>query len=109
MCTPVFADPCQYQKYMPKHFQEWESYPQSLGHNFSVVDITETWLNDQNVMNYGLTGYQHVHQCRFNQRGGDVSLYVMDGIRFDKRRDLGINSNVMESVFIEIAKESLGG
>ena len=93
---------------IPKHFDEWELYLQSLGHHFSIVGVTETWLNDQNVTNYDLSGYQHVYKCRSDQRGGGVSLFVIDRISFHERRDLDINSNVMESVFVEIGKESLG-
>lgn len=47
-----------------KHLDEWKCYLQSLKIEFSVIGVTETWLNESNVDVHNFEGYRHI----FNQR-----------------------------------------
>lgn len=89
---------------IPKHFDEWEYYLETLQFKFNIIGISETWLREENVESYNMKGYQHVYQYRSNRKGGGVSLFVSNFFNFNKRSDLCVNQPYMESVFIEIPK-----
>ena len=62
---------------------------------FSIIGITETWLNEQNSNCYGLTNYRSVNAFRHVKRGGGVSIYVRDGINFVVRDDLNLFNDLI--------------
>ena len=49
---------------------------ENLEHRFSMIGLTETWLNPSNIDAYGIDGYNHVGITRNNQHGGGVSLFI---------------------------------
>ena len=49
-----------------------------------------------------LPGYNALHQIRKNRRGGGISIFVHELLPFKKREDLGVNSEAVESLSIEI-------
>ena len=92
-------------KSLPKHFDELQQYLHMLAYDFSLIGISETWLNENNVDLYDLNGYVTIKDCRKERRGGGVSLYIRDEISFATRNDLGYFDSEMESIFIEIDKD----
>ena len=76
-----------------------------LEYDFSLIGISETWLNENNVDLYDLNGYVKIKGCRKERRGGGVSLYIRDEISFATRNDLGYFDSEMESIFMEIDKD----
>ena len=84
-------------------YDDFQAYLNSLHHNFSVIGLTETWLNKENNNNYPLPNYFYVGKIRENKTGGGVGLYVNEAYPFKERNDLNINiEDVMESQFIEL-------
>ena len=67
-------------KSLPKHFDELQQYLDVLKYDFSVIGISETWLNEYNTDLYELSGYVTIKCCRKERRGGGVSLYIRDEI-----------------------------
>ena len=92
-------------KSLPKHFDELQQYLHMLEYDFSLIGISETWLNENNVDLYDLNGYVTIKGCRKERRGGGVSLYIRDEISFATRNNLGYFDSEMESIFIEIDKD----
>ena len=92
-------------KSLPKHFDELQQYLNMLEYDFSVIGISETWLNENNADLYDLNGYVTIKGYRKQKRGGGVSLYIRDEISFATRNDLGFFDSEMESIFIEIDKD----
>ena len=45
---------------------------------FSVIGLSETWLNPYNVSSCGITEYNHVFRTRYTGGGGAVSLFVSE-------------------------------
>ena len=45
-------------------------YLYNLKHNFSVIGISETWLQDANYNLYSMDGYKMVEKHREHKRGG---------------------------------------
>ena len=88
-------------KSLPKHYDELESYINSLNFTFSFIALTENWLDESKQDLYDLQGYSCLHKFRKGKRGGGVSLYIENGIGFTNRSDLEYFDSEMESLFIE--------
>ena len=76
----------------------------TLNIKFSVVGITETWLQDSSL-GINIDGYNFVYKNRSAKSGGGVGLYVSDNLDFRIRTDIyAFEDEVMESLFIEIIR-----
>ena len=92
-------------KSLPKHIDEFELYLNYLDMKYSFIGLTETWL-DKDKEFYHLQGYSCINRYRDNRRGGGVSLHIRDGISYIRRNDLEYFDNELESIFIEIDKNT---
>ena len=93
---------------IPSNLNSFISYLENLSITFTIMAFTETWLKEYNNEVHGVLGYNAVHHCRPQKKGGGVALYVKEGISFTIRRDLFVMTDHMESAFIEIDNEQLG-
>ena len=72
---------------------------------FTVVYITETWLNNADVNTHELPGYQHEFDYRRNKRGGGVSIGLLIDIMLNKSLELILAFQInLLSLFIEVPK-----
>ena len=85
---------------------EFGIYLQLLDHEFTIIGLTETWLNDYSCEIYGINGYKSVEKHR-SGIGGGVALFIRDNLTFSKRNDLAHFDEDIESVYIEIGKDQL--
>ena len=92
----------------PKNLSNFENYLSGLNHCFTVIGISETWLNDTNKHCYSVNGYNQIDQCRDNRPGGGVSLYVKDSLSFKCRSEFNRNESHIECIFIELSKSETG-
>ena len=91
-------------KSLPKHFDDLELYIDSFDFRFSIIGVTETWLDEYKYEMYNMCNYDSVHRYRNGKKGGGVSVYIHDKIPFIIREDLEYFDSEMEAVFIEIEK-----
>ena len=89
-------------KSLSKHYDELQIFLKSLEHKFSIVGLTETWLDENKHDLYDLPDYNCIYRYRAGRRGGGVSLCLRNGIPHTSRNDLEYFDSEMESVFIEI-------
>ena len=76
----------------------------TLNIKFSVVGITETWLQDS-PLGVNIDGYNFVYKNRRVRLGGGVGLYLSDNLDYKIRTDIYANEDeVMESLFVEIIR-----
>ena len=90
---------------MKKNFDEFKDFINSLNYNFSVITLTETWCLDdpRNESLFKLKNYTSLHQARFGGRtGGGTCAFIHNSLTFNKRSDLCVNNNDIESLSIEI-------
>ena len=93
---------CNIRSITNKH-DDFVGYLDSLDHKFSVIGLTETWLNSNNVNDFPLNQYSFVGRVRNHKIGGGVGLYVNQSYQYRERHDLSINvDDVIESQFIEL-------
>ena len=53
---------------------------ENLQFNFSVIGISETWLNDYNCDLYNINGYDFVEAHRSGRSGGGVGIFLVNYI-----------------------------
>lgn len=73
---------------------------------FSVIALTETWLNDESSSSYSLPGYTFVCANRQNRKGGGVAMFIRSDLTFTFRNKLQSCDDDLETVFIEIHNDS---
>ena len=93
---------------MPKHYDELVIFLEPLGHDFSFIGLTETWLDEYKHDLYDLPDYNCIHIFIVGRRGGGVSLCLRNSIAYTNRNDLEYFDCEMESVFIEIESTVFG-
>jgi len=102
-----FSMICLNIRSVTKNLSDFSNYLDSLSHKFPVIGITETWLSDLNLDNCHLEGYSSENAFRSNRNGGGVSLLIDNHLNYKRRTDLQVFCPEIESLFIEIPKESL--
>ena len=79
-----------------------QQYLEELEHKFSVIGISETWLNNDNESQIQLPGYSFVNNNRNTKTGGGVGMFISSVISFHIRNDLNLQRDgLLESFFIE--------
>ena len=73
----------------------------TLDMQFSIIGVTETWIRENNPL-YNIDNYSFLAHGREFKRGGGVGLYVRNGLDFNERSDLNVNTQDIESMFIEV-------
>ena len=88
---------------LPAHINEFSAYLKTLNHKFCCIGLSETWLKESNKDLYNIEGYSSIHNVRSDNRGGGVSLFVTQDIKYNVRNDLSdMIEDVCEAVFIEV-------
>ena len=93
---------------LPANLSEFTIFLEEMQHNFSIIGISETWLNEDNVNLYGISGYESFHNVRSCRRGGGVSIFVKNDITCNRRDDLSVCYDYVESIFVELDKNTTG-
>ena len=92
---------------IPRNLTSFDNYLSTLGHDFSIIGLTETWLKEHNIELYGIDGYNSEHAIRKNKSGGGVSIFIQDTLEYFIRQDLSYQNDNIECIFIEIDKSQL--
>lgn len=94
---------------LPRNHDHFVHYLSTLRHEFSIIGLTETWLQDSTSHLYDIPNYTSIHCCRSTRMGGGVSILLHESMQFIERKDLAIQAEngQIESMFIEIPASSL--
>jgi exonuclease III len=90
-----------------KNHTNFEILLKTIGHKFSIIGLTETWLKDHNTALYELDGYAHEFLTRPIKAGGGVSMFISENLNYKVREDLSYIDNNFEFLWIEVDKTSL--
>ena len=80
---------------------QFSTFLGSIMFNFSVIAITETWLEDSSH-SVDIPGFNFIHKHREDKIGGGVGLYLADHFDFKLRPEFAFSDLCCESLFIEI-------
>ena len=90
---------------MRNKFDDLLTYLNSIACEFSVIALTETWLNENDYQdNFEIPGYNTHKLNRKNKVGGGICIFTKDHLKTKLRNDL-INETSLdncESLFLEI-------
>ena len=87
---------------VPANLSSLLSDMENLDHRFSVIGLTETWLNPSNIDAYGIDGYNHIGITRSNQNGGGVSLFMSNEISYSELTEFTKVQEYIECLFLKI-------
>ena len=85
---------------MNKNFEAFQDFYKSLNTIFSIICLTETWINDSNINQnslYQFERYTFVHKIRKCRKGGGTVMFIRDSLLCELRNDLSINCEAIES------------
>ena len=85
---------------LKRNFDNFVCTLSSFSHPFSIIALSETWLNDKETIS--MDGYVFVGQGRPDKRGGGVGFFIKDTIKFKRRTDMDVFNETVEMLFIEI-------
>lgn len=54
----------------------------NLRNLFSVISVSETWLNDTTAEQVNITGYNFVSNHRKSKSGGGVGIYLQNDLEY---------------------------
>ena len=86
-----------------KKFDHFVDYINLLDFQFHVIGFSETWLNDNSPV-LSINNYSSVNKNRQGRSGGGVALYVHNSLSFFLRSDLSMDSDICDSLFLEIPR-----
>ena len=92
---------------VPKHIQDLNNYLSNINVKFTILGLSETWVSNSSSGIYNMEGYDQIENYRTNRTGGGVSLYIKKNVKYLRRSDLDIFDNHLESLFVEIDKQSV--
>lgn len=67
---------------MFRNFEEIHAYLSNLQYQFSVIGISETWINSNSHVPFVIEGYTFVHVDRPSGRGGGVGLFIRKDLNY---------------------------
>lgn len=73
----------------------------SFNFKFSIIAISETWLNSQTQPLARLDGYRFEGNVRGNKRGGGVGLFIINSLNYTLNND-DINNPCIESISVSL-------
>lgn len=85
-----------------KNFDTFQELLYAVDYKFSIICVTETWLNDKLPNLFDIDGYVFVHVDRNNTKGGGVAIYIKETYQYTVRKDLYFGNYNAESLFIEL-------
>ena len=91
-----------------KNFEAFAEIYSKLNHIFSVICFSETWASEENInknSTFQLKNYNVIHQVRNSRKGGGLCIFINESLCCKLRKDLSINSEAIESLFIEICNK----
>ena len=85
-------------------FDALKNYLNSLDHKFTIIALTETWLNNNDYDNFEIPGYKSTKLLRQNKKGGGICIFSRNDLKFKLRNDLVFEDDTddTENLFIEI-------
>ena len=92
---------------LSKHFDDLSEYVSTLNMSFSIIGVSETWLNKSNEHLFNIPGFNFISNIRQHKSGGGVGLYIKDDLKFKPRIDLqSTDKKLYESIFAEIIQSN---
>ena len=87
---------------LQRNFYALKNYFAGLEFEFTLLGVSETWINDMNCDYFSKPAYHFIENHRSDRSGGRVGIFLRRNCDFCIRDDFVVLNNLFESVFIEI-------
>ena len=89
---------------LPRNGNNFIAYLEMLQIKFNIICLSETWLNENRLINDILLDYNAYHSMRATDRspGGGVSIYVHKKLKSIEISDLTSNLEHIECIFVRV-------
>jgi len=90
------------------NFDNIHNFISGFSHTFTVISVSETWLNDNDFSKFNIENYVLINAPRHGRRCGGSAIYVHNSVVYREREDLKLITDSTddidhsESVFIEL-------
>ena len=71
-----------------KKMKDLSYYLESFDMTFTFIGLCETWATKTNIDLLSMPGYNHEHCIRSNKKGGGVTIYILNTIKYKVRKNL---------------------
>ena len=89
-------------------FDSFSNLLNTLKRPFSVINLTETWLNDINSENFNLPNFDFVCSNRANKKGGGVGFFISNNLNYKIRSDLNTKKDgIIETLNLKLKLTTL--
>ena len=89
--------------HLKTHLIRLSSFLGGVALKFSVIGISETWLDDSNH-SCDIIGFNFIHNHRVGRTGGGVGLYLADYLEFIHPANLVFSKDFAESLLKSIGQ-----
>lgn len=91
---------------LKSNFSKIKDYLEELDTHFDVIAISETWLSEEDCLDYNFENYEACHMLRRNNIAGGVALYIKSSVKFKliKHKSF-IVDDLLECVTVELNME----
>lgn len=101
-----FSSPCRSlihfnARSLRKHTDDITNFLSSVGHRFSIICLTETWLSISDKNLYDFPSYSAEYCHRAGSSHGGAAIFISSGFHYHRRHDLTLNLPSCESVWAE--------
>ena len=86
---------------IPTNIDKLHNYLTLFDLQFSIIGLSETWLNNEISELYELSEYRSTHLTRPSRKGG-VSMYIHRSYDHVERADINIMTEHTERLFVEV-------
>ena len=86
---------------MNRNSHELQNCLELIGLPFSVIGLTETWLDESNESSNNIPNYTTINATRTDRVGGGISLHIRNNLHFKRYPIQEMNRNI-ECLFIEV-------
>jgi hypothetical protein len=74
------------------NFDKFQSLIANLNNTFSLIGVTETWLNDQTSDTVNIPGYYFISNHRKHKTVGGVGIYLRSAFQYKLLQDCTISN-----------------
>ena len=90
---------------IPKNIDKLSNYLTLIDLQFSIIALSETWLNNETSDIYELPEYRSIHLTRPSRKGGGVSMYIHRSYDYVERPEINIMTEHIECLFVEVKSQ----
>ena len=80
------------------NFDNIHNFISGFSHTFTVISVSETWLNDNDFSKFNIENYVLINAPRHGRRSGGSAIYVHNSVVYREREDLKLITDSTDDI-----------